>query len=171
MAYQARVQEVSEHKYEVWTDAPPETISEIGLFIYHKWLSFALGGLQLNGKMILNPTGKLARSISIKQEGPQKVAILQDEKAAPEGWFLEAGTKGYDFKQRYQGRTFPLHRPGGIPFSKGKRVPGYMWSASRAGDFAGFATVGKSGWVIPPMPAYHPVRTLAHMGAERLRML
>ncbi len=172
MPFQARVEAKSNSTYDVYTDAPQSTVNQIALEIYKSWVGFALGSSSLGIKPILNPTGKYAKSISIKP-GLNKVAIIQDTREAPWGQWLEEGHGEYDFKTDFRGRTFPLHRPGGTYFGKAPhpKIKGYTFTATRSGDMTGFASVGDTGWVIPPMQAYHPAMTLAGMAADKLRSL
>jgi hypothetical protein len=157
--------------WDIITDMDPETITAVGLKIAEKWIRFALGAETLGGKMLMHPTGRYASSIRFQQTGQARVAIIADEKKAPEGAILEEGHGAIDLKQTMFGKTIPLFRgtPGqygsagyGAPIldttPMGRRKN--VWAQPRAQGYTGMRTVGRSGWVIPPMPAYSPA---AHM--------
>ena len=177
MAFQVTNVQKSDDDYEVWTDAPQAVINKIQLEIFKLWVQFAKGGKSLGIKPLMNPTGKYASSISMQKEGARIVAVIQDEDIAPEGQWIESGHAQYDMKTLFRGRHFPLHRAGGVPFQKGVKVKGYYLAAKKSGDFnrsadfAGMATVGETGWVIPAMAAYHPAKALADIAEQKLRAM
>lgn len=174
MAYKSRVQPQGKSRITVYTDAPPEIVNEISIFIYTRWVEFATGQRPLNGRMLKNPSGKYAKSIHLKQINPREVAVIQNLDEAPEGKWIEEGHGPVDLKTKpgfRLGRALPMHRAGGIPFAKGHKVPGYYFSGSREGDFAGVARVGTTGWILPPMVAYHPLLALQKMAQDKLKSL
>lgn len=128
----------------VFTDLRPDALTEVGLQVYQHWLAFALGKEAVGGRILMHPTGRYASSISFKKLGRYHVAIIADEKIAPEAAVLEKGHGPIDMK-RYlrQGGAYPMHR--------GRR------------QFTGFASVGSTGWVIPPMRAYSVAQTYADL--------
>ena len=168
--------------YDVHTSADPATLNDIGIEIFRLWVEFALGARRLGGKMIAHPTGRYAASLSYRRYGESRVAIIADERIAPEAGILETGHGRVDLKQKLQmGRTYPMHRgtmgaatpgmsvraPGGKVSRISHRGAAGMWATARESGFAGFATVGTAGWIIPAMPAYAPARILAHLAALR----
>jgi hypothetical protein len=148
---------------------------------FELWLAFALGQASLGGNRIIHPTGRYAASLHYKKFGFSKVAIIADERYAPEARILETGHAAVDLLTKLQpGRAYPMHRWGGwkapitTPLSRrrGKR----LWAVARAQSESGFARVPKtrraakmntSGtaaeWIIPAMPAYAPGRILRNL--------
>lgn len=172
--------------HEIKTDLPPERIDQIGLAIYEAWVNFALGKTSLGGHRLLHPTGRYAASISFKRTGSASVAIMADESIAPEALTLEVGHGAIDFKTRFPGRTFPMHRGeegvyGGHGFAPPFRsLRPSIWAQVRDRGKTGFATVptregivkrpelGRS-WIIPAMPAYSPAKHLADLIRNQLK--
>lgn len=159
--------------YDVMTNLDPNQLNQVGLEIFAKWTEFALGGLQLGGKRVLYPTGKYAASLHYRRYGMTRVAIIADEKYAPEARMLETGHRPVDLLQHLTpGRAYPMHRGWAMGVIMGK--PGRrLWAKRRASGFTGFARVphqrapGKFNtshtgpeWTIPAMPAYSPARIL-----------
>jgi hypothetical protein len=163
----------------VYTNLDPQTLNAVGLHVAKLWISFALGGMKLGGKVIARPTGRYASSISYRRYGAAHVAILSDETFAPEAAILETGHPQIDMKEHLKrGSSIPMHRglPGhygsagyGSPFHAGtprQRRLGQrysIWGQIRSAGFSGFASVGSTGWIIPPMPAYSPAKFLADL--------
>lgn len=163
----------------VHTDLDPQALTDVGVMVYLKWVSFAMGQSDIGGKVLMHPTGRYASSISFKQFSRSHIAIISDEKFAPESVFLEKGHGSIDLK-RYllRGHSYPMHRGGigeygsvgyGQPIfaatARSRRIGKQrgMWGAVRAQGFSGFASVGETGWVIPPMVAYSPAQHLSDM--------
>lgn len=163
----------------VYTDLDPQALSDVGLRAFQLWVAFALGEDDIGGKVLKHPTGRYASSISFRRYGQSHVAIISDEKLAPEGVILEKGHGAIDLKNYLRrGRAYPMHRGGagewgsagyGAPVlaataaarRTGKRRN--IWGQVRAAGFSGFASVGKTGWVIPPMPAFSPAQHLSDL--------
>jgi hypothetical protein len=113
--------------YTVHTNLDPQALSAVGLEVFRMWIAFAAGQETLNGFRIENPTGRYAASIEYKQVGEAQVSIVQHEDVAPEGAFLEEGTKEIDMLAAgspWVGRRIPMHRgrPGQFG-SQGNSVP------------------------------------------------
>ena len=160
--------------YDIYTNADPDSISEVALDIYREWLDFAEGLGRIGGRRLVHPTGKYAKSLSMKQEGLEHIAIIADESVAKEALYLETGHEEVDLKQKLQaGKTYAIHRGGGLSWhpasSTGYQHPATGASASHSGQYlVGFARVGDTGWVIPAMPAYEPGWHLAKEAATAL---
>ena len=156
--------------YDVWTDLPPDQLTEIGMIIAKHWIAFAMGEETLNGYRIQNPTGRYASSITVTSDAPNHVAIMADEDLAPEARWLEEGHGRYDMKSQFPGRTFPMHRGAGAPILN-STFAGHannVWATPRAEGFNGFARVpvtitpeNQDSWIIPAMPAFSPAQYLA----------
>lgn len=173
--------------YDIWTDHPPETLTDIGLAIYAKWLGFALGKETLNGKRIKHPTGRYASSIFFRQESPTKIAIFADESIAPEAEFIEHGHRSIDLKRTgLAGRTIPLHRgevgaygsagygPAIVSSAAGARA-GNVWAVPKSQGMTGFRRVPRpenaksaTAWVIPAMTAMEPAKILSDLIHEEM---
>jgi hypothetical protein len=166
----------------IFTDLSPDALTEIGLTVYLKWVSFALGQSDINGKVLMHPTGRYASSISFKKFSRSHIAIIADENFAPEGAVLEKGHGPIDLKNYLRkGQAYPMHRGEAGSFgSAGYGNPVFaatgrsrrsgkqrnIWGQIRAGGFSGFASVGETGWVIPSMPAYSPAAHLAEIAKD-----
>lgn len=77
--------------YDVYTNLDPLQLSEIASETFFKWLKFALGQEELNGKKLAHPSGRYASSISWRRTGMAKVSIIADEEAIPEAGAIEYG--------------------------------------------------------------------------------
>lgn len=161
-------------EYDVYTDLDPDELTEVGLAVMQAWIKFASGMASIHGHRVENPTGRYADSIRLEQRSPNWIAIVADEKIAPEALYLETGHKAYDMKAAFPGRVFPMHRgSGGILNSTfGGKSPS-MWAASRSMGMNGFARVpthitpeNAGSWIIPAMPAWSPASYLAQMVRE-----
>lgn len=150
--------------YDVYTDLPPEQLDKLAVEVFRQWVAFSLGGMSLNGYTVRYPTGRMAASISMEREGPNRIAVFADTSVAPEALWIEAGHQRVDLKQRLMPGRYPMHRRPGY-FGMTPR----LWAVGRRASFTGFATLSRSseGWIIPPMPAYRPGRTLANMARQR----
>lgn len=162
-------------EYEVITDLPPDQLNMVGLEVFRTWMEFALGGMSLDQYRILSPTGRYASSLSFRNLGTNKVAIMADSSVAPEADILETGHDAFDMKKLVQlhGRTFPMHRgflqnapiAGRVrPRQSAKKI----WAQVRSSGFNGYATMptkitpeNADSWIIPEMPAYAPAAVLA----------
>lgn len=168
-------------RYAVVSDAPSEVLKDAALWVFTEYMKFALGLRDIQGYRIKNPTGRLASAARIETDGMNKWAVIVDEKIAPEAEWIEKGHRSVDLKTKpgfWKGRHLPLHRAGGQAYAKGHSVPGYRghignWTvaAYRENDFSGMATVGTTGWVIPPMKASHALQILNRMAAARIRQI
>ncbi len=171
----------SSFSYVVKTNLDPEHVNQLGLEIFAKWVEFALGQQSLGGRKLIYPTGRYAASISFQKTGEASVAIIADEKIAPEALFLETGHAQVDLKTKLQqGRAYPMHRPPGnwaTITSTGLRRVGAgpakpsMWAEVRAAGSSGYASIGPNSpadsWIIPSMPAYAPAAALAALARSK----
>lgn len=179
--------------YDVYTDLPPDLLTEVAKETFRLWLNFALGQQSALGKKLKNPTGRYAASLSWKMTSPTQVAIVADETIAPEAEWVETGTDGADMKKMLAGkskigkdgeayRVVPL-RPdnsgGPLKFDmsrivrgagKGERLPasvGKMWASPRPyiDPNSRYRTIKASspGWQVPSMPAYAPALALKQL--------
>lgn len=165
--------------YDIFTDLDPDALNAVGLDIFRRWTEFALGGASLGGKMLMNPTGRYASSISYRKYGVARVAIIADEKIAPEASILETGHGPIDMLQAYTpGRVYKMGRSDGAVAHVGMRQGPKVWAQLRHAANSGTARMpmtrrpGKmntSGtgpeWTIPEMPAYAPAKILAELAA------
>ena len=154
--------------YDVWTNADPAQLNDIQLEIFRQWSVFATGGMALNGKILKNPGGRYARSLRMEGAGSlNHVAIIADDRVAPEAHFLESGHDEVDLKKYLKpGKAYPLHYGGG------QAARGVFGAPRMGGQFlTGWARMGPNSapdsWIIPAMPAYAPGLTLAQ---EALKM-
>ena len=172
--------------YEVNTDLDPMALTELAIVTFQKWVSFALGKESIGGNRLMHPTGRYAASMSYKQTGVSTVAIIADEKLAPEGGWIESGRAGFSLKDKMlQGKNVRRSKAGylyrWIPINKGTdslahafRVKAHspvskqIWASIREKAGKGnveFALMsnkpGSASWIIPPMPAYSPAKILA----------
>lgn len=193
----------------VSTDAVPEYLNNVSLDIFRMWREFALGHRHLNGRSIMHPTGRYAASISLHRYGSRvrtvrrgkemftrmvsHIAIIADERIAPEAAILESGHVGIDMLDHLRpGRLYPMHRGGAVPgsvssiesgfprASPGRRRVVQMWSQSRELSRTGEARTPRDkshrkpsntsgtgpAWWIPPMPKYEPAHLLAELYAN-----
>lgn len=161
--------------YDIMTDLDPQTLSAVGLAIAQRWISFAMGSSDLCGKTLAHPTGRYASAIQFRQTGVARVAIIANEKQAPEAGVLETGHKPIDLKEYFpEGVVIPMHRGAqgqygsagyGAPIldnSKGARRKN-VWAKPRAQGATGFARMSQTGWIIPAMPAYSPAAHLVDL--------
>lgn len=164
--------------YNVHTDLPPELLDEVGRMIFKMWVDFALGNASIGGHTLDHPTGRYASSIEYKRYGKSRISIQTDDEMAPEAEWIENGHGAIDYKVRFPGRTFPMHRGAedhygsagyGDPVLSGSRRKS-IWATVRASGFAGFATVptevtaeNQNSWIIPAMPAYSPAFHLSEL--------
>lgn len=173
----------TEIEYVVKTDLDPVQLNRVGLYVFRRWMEFALG-TPLGGKKIVYPTGRYAASLRFEQTGIATVAVVADESTAPEAAVLETGHGSVDLKTRLSpGRVYPMHRPvapAGSSASNGLRRQGsglgpssrpQVWAEARVKEGSGFASMGPNSppdsWIIPPMAAYSPAAVLASMIASR----
>lgn len=157
--------------YQVYTNLDPQTLTLVGKEIFKKWAQFALGKTPLGGHTLESPTGRYASAISFRQYGASHVAIIADEKKAPEAAILETGHRSVDLKQYLnQGQSYPMHRatPNFSPtLAKMSKKSTAMWAMGQS--FTGFARVTDVGWVIPAMPAYSPAKHLVDLMRNEIR--
>jgi hypothetical protein len=168
--------------YTVSTDLDPEHLNVLAAELARMWTMFALGQETLGGQTLHYPSGKYANSIEFKKTGQASVAIIADEKVAPEAKWIEEGHGAYDMKTLFGGRHFrlPKHVLGhygsrtlGEPVEtmKGKK---FMWmSATEEGDSQWLTVPSAKGvakrpelaqkWIIPALPAYAPAAYLADL--------
>lgn len=173
--------------YIVYTDYNPQQLSAATVAIYEMWVKFAMGGEQLGGHFIKHPTGRYASSITRRQYSPTRIAIIANEKVAPEAAILELGHEEIDLKESLQkGKAYPIHRgaksgtsSGGYSWSgrgygQPQLQPGSrrksLWAKPRAQGRTGFARIpthitaeNQNSWIIPPMPAYSPAGHLVEI--------
>jgi hypothetical protein len=160
--------------YDVYTNADPEEISEVALDLYKEWLDFAEGLGRIGGRRLVHPTGRYAKSLRLDRGDLQHVAIIADEKVAPEALWLEVGHGSFDLKESLvRGKAYPIHRGGMLswhpPSASGFQHPALGMEASHRGQFlVAWARVGGTGWIVPAMPAYEPGLHLAREAARRL---
>lgn len=186
----------------VATDQDQQYLNDVGLEVFRRWVDFARGRTSLGGQMIKNPTGRYAASISMRRYGTREgvrrpgeiptrtvshIAIIADEKLAPEAGILETGHRQVDMLQYLQpGKSYPIGRVGqaptaisGLEFSSssyGRSRIRKMWTLARQSGGKGFARTpsgavrGASNtshtgraWVIPPMPIYSPSQILVDL--------
>lgn len=177
---------VNDPTFDVQTDLDPAMLSAVGLNLFKKWVDFAMGRTPLNGRSIMHPTGRYASHIRFARTGVASVAIwVPVTKDNPEGGILESGHKRVDLKEYFaRGTVFRMHRgdqgdygsagygnahnayslarsPAG---NKGAMTRGKkLWASARSHGQSGFARVGLTGWIIPPMAAYSPAGTLVDL--------
>jgi hypothetical protein len=154
----------------------PQEINRLTLEIYAKWLDFALGHSVLNGRRIVSPTGRYAKSLQVRYEDGIAVGVIADSSIAPEAAMIEWGHVSFDMKTRLQrGRAYPMHRTGPPPRVGGgpNGIRSRIWSQIRARTGTGFASIGPNSspdsWIMPAMPAYSPSATLAAMVSDAAR--
>lgn len=177
--------------YEVFTDLDPDALTEIAVEVYRRWLEFALGKDEIGGRLLSFPSGRYAASMSWRRTGVASVALIADEKIAPEAKWIEEGRAGADMKAAMLGkgktrvssdgylyRVIPMRRDSRTPgfdlgeiatSSAGERLPirvSRLWARPRLrNDPDRFVTMtnepGSSEWMIPAMPAYSPAAILA----------
>lgn len=160
------------------TDMDPQTLTQVSLQIFERWVAFAMGKEQLQGFTLKNPTGRYASSIRRKQVGPYRIVIDTNDKMAPEAVILEEGHSAIDLKRKLNpGKVYKMHRgQKGQYGSAGHGSPVYaprkknIWGEVRSRGAAGFARMpthitaeNMSSWVIPPMPAYSPAAHLVDL--------
>lgn len=174
---------MSDKLYTIHTNLDSEGVNRVGLAIFAEWLSFALGQSALGGKMLAYPTGRYAASLQYKTIGEATVAIIADEKTAPEAAILETGHMSFDMKTRLiAGKPYRMHRRIGsnkLTRALGLRRIGAgppslhprMWAQVRNMTNTGFASFGPNSdpdsWIMPAMPAYAPALLLSRM-AEKM---
>lgn len=194
----------------VATDLIPEYLNAVSVDIFRLWRQFALGQTHLGGRSIAYPSGRYAASISMHRYGTRvttvrsgreyhtrqisHIAIIADERLAPEAHLLEYGHKPIDMLEHLDpGRRYPMHRSGGyvpthvragarnFPTSaSGRARIRSMWSEIRQLRSTGSArtpddpsergdmNTSRTGpaWTIPAMPAYEPAHLLAELFAS-----
>jgi hypothetical protein len=114
--------------YEVMTDLDPEALTQVAIETYAKWLDWALGKGSLLGMTMKHPSGRYAASLSWKRTGASSVAIIADEKIAPEALWIEEGASAHSMKeamlgkgntkvdaQGYRYRVIPIRKDGYFP--------------------------------------------------------
>lgn len=160
----------------VLTNMSPQDVNRITLEVYARWLDFALGRSVLNGRRIVNPTGRYARSLQVRWEDGIAVGVVADPSIAPEAAMIEHGHASVDLKSRLaHGRAYPMHRAGPPPRIGGgpNGIRSSMWSQVKSRTMTGFASIGPNSaldsWILPSMPAYSPSATLAAMVADEAR--
>jgi hypothetical protein len=160
----------------ILTNMPPQEVNRITLAIYQKWLDFALGKTALNGRMIVAPTGRYARSLQVRWEDGIAVGVIADSSIAPEAAMIEHGHAAVDLKTKLSPGVYPMHRTTGLPGRIGGGPNGIrakVWSQIRTRSMTGYASIGPNSppnsWIIPPMMAYSPSATLAAMASEMVR--
>ena len=192
-----RVEQTSPRNWTVYTDLPPQYVDAVGRYIFAKWMAFALGQTDLNGRRIIYPSGRYAAALEYQKLGESEVMIVAHESAsAPEVAILETGHKRVDLKDKLKAGAYPMHRfrnglagnPSGLrrnsrnttktaraalTASSAKRAS--MWGEMRSNDANGFASIGPNSapdsWIIPEMPAYAPSMVLASIAESRARQL
>jgi hypothetical protein len=177
MSGTVRSTQVGNDYHVILTDMPPQEVSRITLEIYAKWLDFALGRTILNGRRIVNPTGRYARSLQVRWEDGIAVAVIADSAVAPEAAMIEHGHASVDLKTRLaHGRAYPMHRSTGMMPRVGGGPSGQragVWSQLRTRALTGYASIGPNSapdsWIIPAMPAYSPASTLAAMISDEIK--
>ena len=168
--------------YVVKTNLPPEGVNQVGLAIFAAWLDFALGGPNPSGgQRLIYPTGRYAASLRYERLGESTVAIIADDKVAPEAAVIEHGHGPVDLKSKLKAGRYPMHRhQTKTPGSTLRRIGGgpatlkaAMWAEIRASESSGYASIGPNSpadsWIIPPMPAYSPAANLARLGTGLAR--
>lgn len=182
---------MSGETYYVQTDLNPEELTILAAATYALWVSFALGKSVPGLRILQNPSGRYAASMSWKKTGESSIAIIADENVAPEAGWIETGHVATNMKDKmlgqgntrvskagYRYRVIPMRATQVTPSfdvskiiqnKKGGHLPskaGKMWvkAYSNIGSNR-FATMtdkpGSSNWIIPAMPAYSPAAILA----------
>jgi hypothetical protein len=162
--------------YVIVTNMSPQEVNRLTLEVYARWLDFALGHTVLNGRRIVNPTGRYSRSLQVKYEDGIAVGVVADPSIAPEAAMIEHGHASVDLKNRLMhGRAYPMHRAGLPPRIGGgpNGIRSRMWSQIKSRTATGFASIGPNSspdsWILPSMPAYSPSATLAAMVSDEAR--
>ena len=183
--------------YEIYTDCDPDTLTEIAMETYRRWLEFALGKDEIGGRILAHPSGRYAASMTWSRQGEAMVAITADEKIAPEAKWIEDGTAGANMKTIMLGggktkvskdghryRVIPIRRTPQTPSfdmgslvgnKQGERLPlktSRLWARpawhTNASKFVTMSDKpGSAPWIIPPMAAYSPAAILAGMIREQ----
>lgn len=83
---------------EVHTNLNPQELTKVAIETFRQWLLFALGREAVGGKVLEHPSGRYAASLSWRQIGAGRVAIIADENIAPEAASIETGTPGADIR-------------------------------------------------------------------------
>jgi hypothetical protein len=114
--------------YTVHTDLDPEQLTQVAIETYAKWLAWSLGKESLLGMTLMHPSGRYSASLSWKRTGASSVAIIADEKIAPEALWIEDGASAHSMKeamlgkgntkvdaQGYRYRVIPIRKDGYFP--------------------------------------------------------
>lgn len=156
----ASVTQSQDFHYTIVTDLDIAYVSEIALEVFQEWVAFANGDSSLDGHRISHPTGRYAESISLKQNGSASVAIVADPKVDIVAYLMETGHGFVDLKTKKG-------------FQQGRVFHSAMWAypSKKYGAFGGpeYATVGSTGWIVPPMRAYSPAKAFAQLAARLAR--
>ena len=150
------ITEDQDFEYVIRTNLSMEYVNEIAAEVFAEWAAFAAGKTAANGQVLMHPTGKYASTLSMRQTGEASIAIVADPKIDIVAWLMETGHGSVDLKTKKS-------------FQQGRVLHSAMWAyPSRRFPNGGppFVTVGATGWVIPPMPAYSPARTFALLAAR-----
>jgi len=155
----AQIINLGNGNYEILTDASIETINDVSLYIWMRWIDFAEGKISLNGEKIKDPTGDYASLIERHSQGQLGSNITTSNPEPGKAnlpLIIELGHKAYDMKRSdvFFGKSWPMHRGARVYTGHSPKVP-----QSRKGD---------AGWIIPEMKGMHPAKTLAELAKNML---
>ena len=110
---------MANYTYEVHTSLDPKDLTELAFQTYLKWVAFALGVEEVNGKRLDHPTGKYAESISMEKRGNNTIAIISTGKMAD---IIEGGAPAFSLKDKMLAKDAKTAKDG----SKYRYIPGGM---------------------------------------------
>ena len=177
--------------YDVRTNLSPALLTEVAIETYRQWLEFALGREAIGGHTLQHPSGRYAASISWRRTGVASIAIIANERQAPEAKWLEEGTSAADLKTAMLAGVAPGrsgYRSRSVPISSDSPAPtlldgdirssplgqaisakiGRIWAAAKAGrGRQGFATMsdrpGSAAWRVPAFIPYAPAAIMSSL--------
>ena len=110
---------MANYTYEVHTSLDPKDLTELAFQTYLKWVAFALGVEEVNGKRLKHPTGKYAESINMEKRGNNTIAIISTGKMAD---IIEGGAPAFSLKDKMLAKDSKTAKDG----SKYRYIPGGM---------------------------------------------
>lgn len=110
---------MADYIYEVHTDLDPKDLSELAFSTYLKWVAFALGVSEVNGKRLKHPSGKYAEGIKMEKRGNNTIAIVSTGKVAD---IIEGGAPSFSLKDKMLAKGAKTAKDG----SKYRYIPGGM---------------------------------------------
>ena len=105
--------------YEVHTSLDPKDLTELAFQTYLKWVAFALGVSEVDGKRLKHPTGAYAESINMESRGNNTIAIISTGKMAD---IIEGGAPAFSLKDKMLAKDAKTAKDG----SKYRYIPGGM---------------------------------------------